>query len=85
MIHLQQCDKQVLICAGAPVTVFEEFVAGYGQSSNQQDELLEVHLPILVLIQVVHDLLHHHGVLAGLKQKHTNSISCQTRLHGVSS
>lgn len=52
------------------VTVFKEFIAGNGQCSDQNDKLLEVYFTVLVLIQVIHDLLNHRGIIAGLQQKH---------------
>lgn len=49
--------------------VFEEFIAGDSQRSNQKDELLEVHLTIFVVIQVSHNFLDHQGVFAALKER----------------
>lgn len=44
----------------------EEGVAGHGEGSHQNHVLLEVHLPVSILIQVLHDLLHGPRVLLGL-------------------
>lgn len=44
----------------------EESVAGHGEGGHQNHVLLEVHLPVAVLIQILHDLLHSPRVLLGL-------------------
>lgn len=43
------------------VVLQEEVVAGHGERPNQDDELCEVHLAVVVGVQVTHDLVH--GIL----------------------
>ena len=52
------------------LALYEELIAGYGQRRHQNHKLLEVHFPVLVLIQVPHDLLHHQWIGTSLGQTH---------------
>lgn len=58
-----------MLLLAALLADYEELITGDSQCGDQDHELLEVHLAILVFIQVIHNLLDHHGVLAGLKKK----------------
>lgn len=51
------------------ILLLEEVVAGNGQGRHQHDKLVEIHLVVLVGIQVVHDFLHQHRILLGLQTK----------------
>lgn len=51
------------------IVVHEELVADNSQRSNHDHELLEVHFAILVFIQIPHDVVDHHLIPVGLKQK----------------
>lgn len=41
-------------------------LTGNGQSDNQRNKLLKVHLAVTVGVQVLHDFVHGCGVLLGL-------------------
>lgn len=51
------------------ILLLEEVVAGNSQGRHQHDKLVEIHLVVLVGIQVVHDFLHQHRILLGLQTK----------------
>lgn len=53
---------------GVLVLLLEEVVAGDGQGGHQHHELVKVHLVVFVGVQVVHDFLHQHRILLGLKE-----------------
>lgn len=49
----------------------EEAVTGHREGSHQHHILLEVHLPVSVLIQLLHHLVHRVRVLLGLRVEET--------------
>lgn len=62
----------------------EEVVAGNSQGRHQHDKLVEIHLVVLVGIQVVHDFLHQHRILLGLQTKRENKARHTTFAHRTS-
>lgn len=56
------------------ILLLEEVIAGNGQGGHQHNKLVEIHLVVLVGIQVVHDFLHQHRILLGLQTKQENRI-----------
>lgn len=44
----------------------EEVVTGHCEGSHKGDILLEVHLPISILIEFLHQLVHSFRILLGL-------------------
>lgn len=68
------------------ILLLEEVVAGDCQGGHQHHKLVEIHLIVLVGIQVVHDFLHQHRILLGLQTKRDNKrTSCRRCRHGGSS
>lgn len=65
-LHDAKCDSRDGLVL---VWIHKELIAGHGQRCHQDHKLLEVHLPILVLVQVLHDLVHYHGVFGWLEQE----------------
>lgn len=58
------------LVVAALLQLFEEFMAGDSQYTEQNNKLLEVYYTVFVFIQFRHNLINHFGVVAGLKQKH---------------
>lgn len=54
--------------------LLEEVVAGNSQSCHQHNKLIEIHLVVLVRVQVIHDFLHQHGIFLRLKTKHKQIV-----------
>lgn len=61
---------------GFLLLLLEEVVAGDGEGGHQHHKLIEVHLVVLVGVEVVHDFLHQHGVFLGLLQKRERKDKC---------
>lgn len=66
------------------ILLLEEVVAGNSQGRHQHDKLVEIHLVVLVGIQVVHDFLHQHRILLGLQTKRENKARHTAVAHRTS-
>lgn len=66
------------------ILLLEEVVAGHSQGRHQHDKLVEIHLVVLVGIQVVHDFLHQHRILLGLQTKEESKTRHMAFAHGTS-
>ncbi|MGH0190064.1 UNVERIFIED_CONTAM: hypothetical protein FKN15_041505 [Acipenser sinensis] len=64
---LSKEELKALLQAEIPRLVdLEELLTGDGQTNYQSHKLLKVHLPVSVLIQILHDLIHRCWVLLAL-------------------
>lgn len=66
------------------ILLLEEVVAGNSEGRHQHDKLVEIHLVVLVGIQVVHDFLHQHRILLGLQTKWENKTRHAAFAHTTS-
>ena len=51
---------------GIFILLLEEVIAGDGQGGHQHNKLIEIHLVVLVRVQVIHDFLHEHRIFLRL-------------------
>lgn len=60
----------ILLSGHLPHAHLIALLTGDGQSDNQRDKLLKVHLAVAVGVQVFHDFVHGGRVLLGLIARH---------------